>query len=862
MASFWKKLSTKKILAGFLMGSILIVFFVWLSLPFLLKWGLSGIARDSGISDFRVEVDQVDPWLTRLSKIEMLKKDQLRLAIDQINLIYNPGTLATGTVNAISVTGLDLEFQPDEQSSDGRAEDKAPEPLEQIFEEFLAAPYLTYLRVRNSKLTVIWDGQSYPVDFLLQGDFHHQIGRLILDGSLSGFQFQSKVDLAKEEGKTYLTGEVKFPDLTKFSHLLESTDSLGQRVPEDLTLLDGEIELMASARVESDAFKDLFLELNASNLQLLAFGHDLNVSDAVLFLSPETMDDWQANFYANMEVDDQLDARGLRLSVKASGSLYEISGAVSQLRTTGDLPALEVTGLRLPILDLTVPLEIPPGQEKKLFFDEVSYDEGLLTLKDGNLSFDVSEEDKQVSLSLSPCDVSFGEIDFMGLSYEGLLNWGEFPKISHKQVVAGERITYDSEPVVENLELAFRMDSLERILIDQFTFDASGATYELNPANMLVKVTQENPEAPVFNFKGSTFRVPEQDLQIKGIEGELALSDWDEFPKVSRTQVISAKRIVVGSEAVVENLALAFRMESLEQILVDQFSFGASGVSYDLNPGNLTVKVSQENPEAPVFVFRGSTFQLLDEGITIEGIEGEIALASTEPLATKGSQTLSFDRIVLEDLELGEGNFSFRVELDGTIFVERAHATLWGGEVGLIDSTFQLDGDDCKINTRFVNVDGQKVADYLFKKEVRINGSFTGDITFSNEGGSVDYSNGLIVMDPSPSAWINYHEAGEFDLAHLPQESKEHKKMKLANEAIKSLDLKSMRILFKALGGPREMEINIKGENLNEERKIYLTDNRTIIGGMREIATLYFKPGVAEIFGFVSDAVLDKLKID
>ena len=86
--------------------------------------------------------------------------------------------------------------------------------------------------------------------------------------------------------------------------------------------------------------------------------------------------------------------------------------------------------------------------------------------------------------------------------------------------------------------------------------------------------------------------------------------------------------------------------------------------------------------------------------------------------------------------------------------------------------------------------------------------------------------------------------------------------MKLANEAIKSLDLKSMRILFKALGGPREMEINIKGENLNEERKIYLADNRTIIGGIREIATLYFKPGVAEIFGVVSDAVLDQLKID
>ena len=194
-----------------------------------MKWGLSGIARDSGFSEFEVEIEQVDPWLTRLSKIEMRKEAQMSLAIDQVNLIYSPGTLTKGTVNAISMTGLDLVFQADEESS-SRSGEKAPEPLEQTLGQFLEAPYLTYLRVRDSKFNLTWDGQSYPVDFLLKGDFHHQIGRLIVDGSLSGFQFQSKVDLAKDEGKTYLTGEVKFPDLTKFSHLLELTDSLGQRI--------------------------------------------------------------------------------------------------------------------------------------------------------------------------------------------------------------------------------------------------------------------------------------------------------------------------------------------------------------------------------------------------------------------------------------------------------------------------------------------------------------------------------------------------------------------------------------------------------------------------------------------------------
>jgi len=208
-------------------------------------------------------------------------------------------------------------------------------------------------------------------------------------------------------------------------------------------------------------------------------------------------------------------------------------------------------------------------------------------------------------------------------------------------------------------------------------------------------------------------------------------------------------------------------------------------------------------------------------------------------LATKGTQTVFFDRIVLGDLEIVEGNFSFRVEPDGTIVVERARASLWGGEVGLMESSFQLNGDDYRLNTRVAGIDGQQVADLLLREKVRIGGSFSGDITFSNEGGAWDFSNGLIVMDPSPSSWIKYHDAGEFDLSHLPQKSKKHKEMKLANEAMKDLDLKSMTILFKALGGPREVEINIKGESVNEDRKIYLTDNRTIIGGIREIASAY-----------------------
>jgi len=736
MTRFWKKLRTKRVLLTFLIASVLIIFLVWVSLPFLLNWGLSGMARDSGFSEFDAEVEEIDPWGTRISKIQMHKKEQMSLAVEQVQLFYAPASVAQGKLDAVSMTGLELDFKADAETSADRPETDSPESMEETLVQFLEAPYVTHLRIRDSKLKVNWKKQGYPVDFTLKGDFHNQIGRLILDGFLSGFPFRSKVDLARDEGKTYLTGEVIFPDLSKSTDLIESIDSLGLPVSESLSLKEGEVGLMGSARVDGESFKDLFLELNASALNLEASGYDLNVSEAVLFLTPETMEEWSANFYANLGFDNQLMTKGLKVSVKAEGPVYELSGSVSELKTTGDLPALEIKGLRLPILDITLPFEIPIGLEKKIFFDEVSYDNGSFTLMEGNVSVEVPEEGTLVSLLLNPSDASFGEIGFVGFSYEGLLDWEELPKISRKQVVTGRRIMLGLDALLENIELAFRMESMESILLDMLAFDASGVSYELEPANLLVKVPQDNPEALVFEFRGSSFGLPGQDLLI-------------------------------------------------------------------------------------------------------EGIKGEIELASIEPLATKGSQTIFFDRIALGDMETGKGSFSFRLEPDGTIVVERAQAGLWGGEVGLLETTFNMYGDDFRLNTRVSAINGQRVADLLAKEDINIDGNFSGDITFSNEGGKWDFSNGLVLMDPSPNARLRY-KSGSVVLNSLKKGSKEYEEMKLTNEAMEDLSLETMRILFKALDGKREVVISVRGKSEVGNRVIHLNNNLNFIAGIRQLVGAYF----------------------
>ena len=127
---------------------------------------------------------------------------------------------------------------------------------------------------------------------------------------------------------------------------------------------------------------------------------------------------------------------------------------------------------------------------------------------------------------------------------------------------------------------------------------------------------------------------------------------------------------------------------------------------------------------------------------------------------------------------------------------------------------FQLYQDGFKINTRIAGVDGQKVADLLAVQDVRIDGNFSGDITFSNEEGQWDFSNGLVMLDPSPDAWLSSKSSRAL-LKGLKKGSSKYERMKMTEEAMRDLDLESMRILFKSFldGKKREVVVSILGKS-------------------------------------------------
>ena len=141
MASFWKKITLKKKIAGFLLSLFFFLFFIWLVLPDLVEWGLRNQSEDFGYSDFEVEVEQVDPWLSRFTSLRMQKEDSLSLGIDRAEILYSPASLAEGKIDAISLTGLSLDLPGENPFPESKASNEVEnESLETVVANFMSQP--------------------------------------------------------------------------------------------------------------------------------------------------------------------------------------------------------------------------------------------------------------------------------------------------------------------------------------------------------------------------------------------------------------------------------------------------------------------------------------------------------------------------------------------------------------------------------------------------------------------------------------------------------------------------------------------------------------------------------------------------
>ena len=61
------------------------------------------MAKGAGLQNFEMQVSDLDPWITKV--LDLAMKDQGNsLSVKQIDILYDPSTVALGEINALSIT--------------------------------------------------------------------------------------------------------------------------------------------------------------------------------------------------------------------------------------------------------------------------------------------------------------------------------------------------------------------------------------------------------------------------------------------------------------------------------------------------------------------------------------------------------------------------------------------------------------------------------------------------------------------------------------------------------------------------------------------------------------------------------------
>jgi hypothetical protein len=309
----------------------------------------------------------------------------------------------------------------------------------------------------------------------------------------------------------------------------------------------------------------------------------------------------------------------------------------------------------------------------------------------------------------------------------------------------------------------------------------------------------------------------------------------DDFPKVDSPQVVLGERVISGDEVLLEKLALTFRVQDLTHFIINLLSFKMSGNEFEFNPANMIVGISDTNAQKLNIKFDKTSLSIPNQNVSLTGLDGSIEFISLDPLETNGTQTIWFETLQFGGVELKDGNFSFEILPDGTFLVSEGNALLYDGIIGLMESSFNMYGDQMTINTSVIKMDGQKIVNLIEGLDVEVNGTFSGRVPFSNQDGKWDFEGGYLQLDSSTNAKLKYKSNG-FLTNGIQEGSQEYKRMKMTELALENLKLESLRISFEVEGDERKILGNIRGKStIKKNTEVSLDYRPKIIAGLAEI---------------------------
>ena len=396
---------------------------------------------------------------------------------------------------------------------------------------------------------------------------------------------------------------------------------------------------------------------------------------------------------------------------------------------------------------------------------------------------------------------------------------------------------------IEIVELSLPVLDLNLSDIDNFPLSRpydmyfDGINYDDNSVSLgegklsLLWIEQEG----FVSFQNSPLTAVLSDLNIRLVGLSLnGLIDPSNLFPFKHNLLVSCNQAFLSEESIVENLSLSFRPLSDHKVSIDSLTARFGDMMIDVSPANLDFQIDDDTGSGYKFEFNDSSIRLDNGRISLDGLVGSLSISSFDPLLSISENEISFKSIRVGDLEFKDGSFKISFSDDGEIVLSEFSVDVLGGKMEIDSAKWKLYSDYLKFQTKFDEIDGQKLANLLEGLDIQIDGNFSGIISFSNYDNIWDFGTGFLQLNPSKDAKIKFkqsnliHEGTDFD-------DPSSKNLRLTAWALSDLAVDAMMINFKALEQEREIVMSINGVRETDEQRVDLDYKPRFKGGLKDL---------------------------
>ena len=539
-----EKYTTPRAILVFFLFLILLMLAIFNSLGFLVEWGVLRMAKASGYEDFNIEVSQIDPWVTTVKNLHGLND----ISIEEIKARYDPGLLVLRKINSLSISGLstNLDFENDHDNQE--PEKTLLQEVRELLNEVLKNPPINFIRIRNSDISIPEHNITSFIELAKIDLFENQIFFNLEEIAINNLKPFLKIFLTKEGDDHFLSSKINLGDASILFDELSNHSGIKKMIPDGFGINGGHIGVDVFSRLSPSSLEDVFLELNASEIDFSYFDYNISLPKLMVFLEVDDPEKWKSNSYFNFVYEKDILATGVKVTTQNENEGFILAGEIAELITSEEFYDLNFTGLRFPSLffDPAKPLQIPINKVKKFSFDEIHYEGDFFRLYDGSLALTFfNEHTLHMSVPVLNANLLEFGVSFDQFSYNGTLDLKAFPAIPFPQTISGHSLNLADELELSNLALSFRATDMSHFMIDMLALTVHENRVELNPANMHLEFPSDNPQKLIVEFNKASIFLPDIDLSLLGLSGRISLNSVNPL-ETNGTQSITFDKLQFG----------------------------------------------------------------------------------------------------------------------------------------------------------------------------------------------------------------------------------------------------------------------------------------------------------------------------